>query len=523
MTGSRAPIAAAVLVLAAAVFATPVLAAGPGVERTIHVPEGWEGAYDFGYAPVVRVGDLVIVSGVPAGGDGSYEEKVRGMYRRVEELLAAAGASIEDVVELTTFHTTPRDSPAFREEFDLYMPIHREFFGEHRPAWTAVGTTVLLSRSAPVEMRVVAVAGSGAASRVVFGGDAAAASETAAAPAATAPVAETARFAFWSDPEVNLHHFLYQWASAENPPQPMRRPATVPERDEIASLSPEERASWTAALDHYRAQVATRDPLFDGEMVALRDHLAGTAPAPSSEWARATLAALERARPVYQARWWPEHDAANRRWVAALTPTLERVEVALAERMAAAFGGEWPEGRVRVDVSTYSHDLGAYSTASAAGPGPHVVITSLGEGYAMPYALEMVFHEAGHVDTMMNPLDGALAAAFSKLGAQPPDRLWHHALFHTAGELTRQALAEIGVEDFVPYARNFGLDRRMGAQKDFEALEAHWLPYLRGDLGDEARRTAALEAVARGLVTSPSSSPSAPPTPAAPEPPGSAS
>lgn len=50
-----------------------------------------------------------------------------------------------------------------------YMPIHKEFFGDHRPAWTAVGTTVLLSRTAPVEMRVVAVVGSGKASRVVYG------------------------------------------------------------------------------------------------------------------------------------------------------------------------------------------------------------------------------------------------------------------------------------------------------------------------------------------------------------------
>lgn len=144
-------------------------ASGGGVEREIHVPEGWEGAYDFGYAPVVRVGDRVIVSGVPAGGEGSYEEKVRSMYRRTVELLAAAGATIDDVVELTTFHLEPEDSAAFRAEFDRYMPIHKEFFGEHRPAWTAVGTSALLSSTAPVEMRVVAVVGSGKASRVVFG------------------------------------------------------------------------------------------------------------------------------------------------------------------------------------------------------------------------------------------------------------------------------------------------------------------------------------------------------------------
>jgi len=151
------------------------LAAGPALagdtSRTIHVPEGWEGAYEFGYAPVVRVGDRVIVSGVPAAGEGTYEEKIRGMYTRARELLEAAGASIDDVVELTTFHLEPEDAAAFRAEFERYMPIHREFFGEHRPAWTAVGTSALLSQTAPVEMRVVAVVGSGEDSRVVRGAE----------------------------------------------------------------------------------------------------------------------------------------------------------------------------------------------------------------------------------------------------------------------------------------------------------------------------------------------------------------
>ncbi|MCB1057391.1 MAG: hypothetical protein KDD11_17965 [Acidobacteria bacterium] len=171
----------AALLLSIGVLAAPLPSKADGVDRTTFVPEGWEGAYDFGYAPVVRVGDMVIVSGVPASGDGSYEEKIRGMYRRAGELLEAAGASFADVVELTTFHTTPKDSPAFREEFELYMPIHREFFADNRPAWTAVGTTTLLSKTAPVEMRLVAVVGSGKTARVVRG-----AVETPEAPAATA-------------------------------------------------------------------------------------------------------------------------------------------------------------------------------------------------------------------------------------------------------------------------------------------------------------------------------------------------
>lgn len=172
MTQQRPRFRPALIVLSLAILCLALPAAAQGAEdvsRTIHVPPGWEGAYDFGYAPVVRVGNLVIVSGVPAGSQGTYEDKIRRMYEQAVLLLAEAGAKVEDVVELTTFHRDAKDTPGFSAEFDRYMPIHREFFRDHRPAWTAVGTTALLSPTAPVEMRVMAVIGSGAASRVVRG------------------------------------------------------------------------------------------------------------------------------------------------------------------------------------------------------------------------------------------------------------------------------------------------------------------------------------------------------------------
>lgn len=169
MTRSWKPACLAVSIVMLTVALGAVSSRADDVDRTIYVPEGWEGAYEFGYAPVVRVGNTVIVSGVPASGEGTYEEKIRRMYERAGKLLASAGATFDDVVELTTFHAEPKDPAAFRAEFERYMPIHKEFFGENRPAWTAVGTTTLLSPTAPVEMRLVAVAGSGAASRVVRG------------------------------------------------------------------------------------------------------------------------------------------------------------------------------------------------------------------------------------------------------------------------------------------------------------------------------------------------------------------
>ena len=134
----------------------------PAAHQTIVVPAGFERAYDsYHYAPVLRVGDTVIVSGLPAAKGATYEEKVRNMFERLKIFLAAAGAELSDVVEIDTFHAQARDTASFNEEFARFAKIHQEYFPGHYPAWTAVGTTALLAEGAVVEMRVTAVVGSG--------------------------------------------------------------------------------------------------------------------------------------------------------------------------------------------------------------------------------------------------------------------------------------------------------------------------------------------------------------------------
>lgn len=49
--------------------------------------------HDWHYTPVVKVGDMVIVSGIPAAGDGAYEEKFRRMFIVLGKQLADAGAT----------------------------------------------------------------------------------------------------------------------------------------------------------------------------------------------------------------------------------------------------------------------------------------------------------------------------------------------------------------------------------------------------------------------------------------------
>lgn len=129
-------------------------------------PSGWEDSYhDFHYSPVVKLGNRVIVSGIPASGPGKTdEEKIRWMFGQLKAHLEKAGATLEDVVEITSFHVA-KDHDDFRKRVEPMLKVHREVFRDHYPAWTAVGTTALFSKDAPVEMRAEAIIGSGKAAK----------------------------------------------------------------------------------------------------------------------------------------------------------------------------------------------------------------------------------------------------------------------------------------------------------------------------------------------------------------------
>src|SRR5688572_29173854 len=89
--------------------------------RTHIVPAGWESSYDdYHYSPAVRVGDTVIVSGIPAMRGDNYEAKVRFMFEALKKTLAASGAELGDVVEINTFHVQAKNTKEFQAEFEVF-------------------------------------------------------------------------------------------------------------------------------------------------------------------------------------------------------------------------------------------------------------------------------------------------------------------------------------------------------------------------------------------------------------------
>jgi enamine deaminase RidA (YjgF/YER057c/UK114 family) len=131
-------------------------------------PKGWEDSYyRIHYTPVVRIGDRVIVSGIPALEGNTEEEQIRWAFEQLKLHLEAAGASMDDVVELQSFHVA-RDHAEFRKRIATVLKVHGEFFHDRYPAWTAVGTTALYSEGAPMEIRAEAIVGSGRTAKVAI-------------------------------------------------------------------------------------------------------------------------------------------------------------------------------------------------------------------------------------------------------------------------------------------------------------------------------------------------------------------
>lgn len=125
------------------------------------IPPAMQAMYDaYHFAPATRVGDIIWVSG-QVGLDASMhpgegmEAQARLAFENLRSVLEAAGASLADVVELTTFHTD------LRGEMAAFTKVKDALFPDRYPSWTAVGVTQLAMPEFLVEVRAVAVAGSG--------------------------------------------------------------------------------------------------------------------------------------------------------------------------------------------------------------------------------------------------------------------------------------------------------------------------------------------------------------------------
>ncbi len=91
------------------------------VDRESIVPIGMEAVYDeIHYSPAVRVGRTIYISG-QIGRDENHqiitdsEAQIVQAFENLKKVVEAAGATMHDIVDLTTFHTDMRDLTSVHE------------------------------------------------------------------------------------------------------------------------------------------------------------------------------------------------------------------------------------------------------------------------------------------------------------------------------------------------------------------------------------------------------------------------
>lgn len=109
-----------------------------------------------GYVPAVQVDQLVFCAG-QVGRDADLrviedpEAQFYQCWRNLRLVLAEAGCSFDDVVEMTTYHVD------MRRNMDVFRRIKDEVFPRSSCAWTCIGVSELAVEGLLVEIKCVAL------------------------------------------------------------------------------------------------------------------------------------------------------------------------------------------------------------------------------------------------------------------------------------------------------------------------------------------------------------------------------
>ena len=130
----------------------------PKLFAAIVPPSLKAGSDAYQFAPAVRIGDQILVSGlVGADAEGrlppDFRSQAENVFAALEAILKEAGATLDDVASLNSYHVGDLHSQ-LRE----FVAIKAMRIRPPHPAWTGVGVTQLGVPGALLEVSAVAVA-----------------------------------------------------------------------------------------------------------------------------------------------------------------------------------------------------------------------------------------------------------------------------------------------------------------------------------------------------------------------------
>lgn len=125
-------------------------------DREIIVPDSMRAIVErAGYAPAVRVGDIIYVVG-QVGRTPDLEviaapaEQFAAAWENVRIVLEAAGCSFADMVDVTTYHV------GMARHMDVFRTVKNRLVPREGYAWTRIGVSELAHPGLLVEIKCVA-------------------------------------------------------------------------------------------------------------------------------------------------------------------------------------------------------------------------------------------------------------------------------------------------------------------------------------------------------------------------------
>ena len=122
--------------------------------KRVRLQPNWPYAKDASFSQGVMVGETIYVAG-QAALDATMKVQARQTFANVAAVLREAGATLDDVVKITTYIT---DMSRYAD----YSAVRKETFTNHLPASATVGSSALVFPELLIEIEAVAVKGSGA-------------------------------------------------------------------------------------------------------------------------------------------------------------------------------------------------------------------------------------------------------------------------------------------------------------------------------------------------------------------------
>jgi hypothetical protein len=279
----------------------------------------------------------------------------------------------------------------------------------------------------------------------------------------------TVAFVFQNNFWLNLHQFVRGEAYRQ-------RVKATPGLDP-ASLGDADRATWTAAVEAYD-DFSKRDVLFDAELRDIDNALSRAgdiAQLPAGVVGATTTKILNAAAPIYRARAWPARQRENDAWNARAKALVERYGAAMSAELARAYRIAWPEEPVLVDAVGEVGPNSAITHDGLAGFSAHTQASAASARNTGDAPLELLFHEAGHVQSVGGRITAMIEAETARQQLSATPDLWHLVMLFTPGVIAKRELARDG-RTYQTYGERYP----QMPESVRTALQRHWRPWVEG-------------------------------------------